>query len=359
VSIRIIRLKHRHEAAALTKCVYATYGLTFHRSYLYDPDRTLRLNQDGHLTSFLAMDGDVCVGHMALIRPYYEYSEAGTPVVGDRIREAGLSMVHPDYRTDGLQARLSAHTYKAAVSDGFEGLVARCVTHHTAAQRACLTHGGVATAMFLGGIPAWVRYGEEHDGGQPITTVGFFMPMAEGRETDVYLPRIDRDIYERIYDRLPGNRRFRSAEDAPDMGQATELRVHFDPQRQQGRIHVLRAGPDVEERVTRSFNWLMAGHIRHVTVLAPLDSPHTARAVPSWKGHGCVFGGVLPSMGTGDVLMLQGIRLSRIDPDAIRVADPLGTSIRERCVDDWYRVQHMAMPVMEGEPEIAMPSAVL
>ncbi len=359
MSMRIQRLTTRAEAEALARCVYHTYGLTFHRSYLYDPDRTLQLNQQGHLTSFIGMEDGQCMGHMALIRPYYEYSQAGTPVAGDRVREAGLSMVRPDCRASGLQARLAAHTYHAGRSAGHAGLLARCVTHHTAAQRACLAHGGLPTAMFLGGVPAWVRYGSEHDQRQPISTLGFYVPLNQGPESEVYLPRIDRDLYEMIYDRLGEPRIFKDAYAEPTMGRPTEVKVHFDPQKQQGRIHVLRAGPDVEDRVVDCFNWLMAGHIRHVTILAPLDSPHTARAISTWKAHGCVFGGVLPAMGTGDVVVLQGIRLSQIDPDAIRVADPLGTAIRERCVDDWYRVQDLALPVLDGEPEMVLPSAML
>ncbi len=104
---------------------------------------------------------------------------------------------------------------------------------------------------------------------------------------------------------------------------------------------------------------LFGRHIRHVTLLAPLDSPHTARAIASWKAHGCMFGGILPAMGRGDVVVMQGIRLSRIDPDFIRVADPLGTAIRERCVDDWYRVQDLVLPTMDGEPEMVLPTAML
>jgi GNAT superfamily N-acetyltransferase len=310
--------------------------------------------------SYLAMKGDKCIGHLALIRPYYEYSEAGTPVAGERVREVGLSMVRPDHRDSGIQGRLSAHAYHEARAAGFEGLVARCVTHHTIAQRACLAHGGVPTSMFLGGVPAWVRYGGEHDQRLPISTLGFYVPLREGKKTEVFLPRLDRDLFRQIYTRLDAPRHFREAKSSVEMGLPTELRVHFDPQKQQGRIHVLHSGPDVEERVVDCFNWLMAGHVRHVTLLAPLDSPHTAMAFPGWKAHGCMFGGIMPSMGTGDVVVLQGIRLSRIDPDSIRVADPLGTAIRERCVDDWYRVQDLALPVMgEDEPEMVIPSAML
>ncbi len=359
MSIRIIQLERREDAEALAKCVYATYGLTYHRSYLYDPDRTLALNVEGHLSSFLAMDGERCVGHMALIRPYYEYSEAGTPVAGERVREAGLSMVRPDYRDRGIQAQLNDHATKAAQAEDFEGLIIRCVTHHTKAQRSCMARGGLPTSMFLGGVPSWVRYSDEHDQRLPISTLGFYVSLSKGKKTDVYLPRIDRDLYQEIYERLGEPRNFRDAEEAPDMGFPTELKVHFDPRKQQGRIHVLRAGPDVEERVRDCFNWLMAGHVRHVTLLAPMDSPHTAQAIAAWKAYGFIFGGILPAMGTGDLVVMQGIRLSRIDPDAIRVADPLGTSIRERCIDDWYRVKDMAVPEMEEEPEIVYPSAML
>lgn len=351
MDIRLRPLENLQDAKALARCVYEVYGLTFHRSYLYEPERTLSLNQQGHLTSILAMDGDTCVGHVALIRPYYEYTEAGTPVAGDAVREIGLMMVQPRYREQQVQHKLTAAAMGwARQREDLEGLTSRCVTHHTASQRAARRVGAVPTAMFLGGVPFWVQY-ESHrgpDARQPISTLSYFATWRGLSRHTSYLPEIDRDLYEKIYARMEQPRDLRDPREGPELGPPSEVRVHFDPHKQQGRIHVLSAGPDIEEVVLQRYRWLMAGRIRHVTLMAPLSSPFTARAVAAWKGEGMLFGGILPALHThGDVLMLQGLRLMQVDERYIEVIDPVGAAIKERCIEDWTFARDLPEPKVD------------
>ena len=128
------------------------------------------------------------------------------------------------------------------------------------------------------------------------------------------------------------------------LGAATDVRVHFDPARQVGRIHVLRAGPDLAERVLERFKWLMGGQIRHVTVHSPMDTPLTADAAMAWKGHGMALAGILPGHAGGDVAVFQGVSEAHLDLDAVRVVDPVSALLRERVVQDWQRTRDLNQP---------------
>ncbi len=360
MDIRIERLENIDQARALARCVYDVYGLTFHRSYLYEPETTLRLNQRGHLTSFIAVQGERCVGHIAAVRPYYEYTIAGSPVASDAIREVGQAMVLPHLRGEGVRAQLTEALRRWAIGEGLRGLYTRCVTHHTLSQRAAKEGGGIPSALLLAGVPFWVRY--EADGGprssQPISTVSYYTVLRDGGEHDIWLPELDRDVYRAIYGRLEQPRTFRTEEEIPPVAVATKVRVHFDPAKHQGRIHVLRAGPDVAELVIQRYRWLMAGRIQHVLILAPLDNPFVAKAVTAWKGEGMIFGGVLPHLMGADAAVYQGVREVDLRPDAIQVIDPLSVKLRSRAIEDWRFSRDMERPPPDFRG-IAEPGSVL
>jgi len=359
MDIRITRLETLEHAQALARCVYDIYGLTFHRSYLYEPETTLTLNRRGHLASFLALEGDRCVGHLAAIRPYYEYTIAGTPVASDEVREMGLGMVLQHLRGEDIVGRLKSAVSDWAREQQLRGLYQRCVTHQTGGQRE-VREIGTPTALRLAGVPFWVRY--EADGGprgqQPISTISYYISLREDEPQQVWIPELDSDVFRMIYDRLDQPREILSQKDGPSVGGASNVRVHFDPAKHQGRIHVLRAGPDVAELVSQRFRWLMAGRIRHVMVIAPIDNPFVARAATAWKGEGMIFGGVMPNLMGADAVLYQGVREVDLRPNDIQVIDPLSVRIRNRAIEDWRFTRDMALAENEFDG-IAEPSAVL
>lgn len=342
MDLQIVRLETLVQARALAHCVYEVYGLTFHRAWLYEPETTLGLNRKGHVTSFLAMKGEVCVGHMAAIRPHYEYTIAGEKVAADDVREVGLSMSLEPRAAHRIFGLLGSALFEWAGREGVRGMFSRCVTFTTASQRAARPFA-VPTALMLGAIPFWVRYREHGVAHQrePISTVAYYGALRPSAPQEIYLPDMDLDLYEAIYDRIEEPRLLRTQREGIVVAPATDLRVHFDPSRHQGWIHVMRAGPDVERRVVERFRWLMGGQIRHVTLNAPLDNPFVARAVAAWKGEGMIFGGVLPNLRGVDVLVLQGLRQVDLRPEKIQLIDPLSARLRDRAVADWWAARDM------------------
>lgn len=327
LNLRVQLLENETQAEGLSRLVYERTGLTHHRAWLYKPDEVLAQNRAGNVRSFLAMVGPRCVGHVAAIAPHFDEAET---LVGKGNRVVGLDMVHPDVKSHGVRQQLLTALYGWATTQDLAGLLFRCPTDSVEVQRLARALGAVPTALLLGSVPR----GRE---GKPMSVLCSYLALQDSREQTVYVPRPDQDLYGQIYDELAEPRVFADSTTGRRLGAATDVRVHFDPSRQVGRIHVLRAGPDLGERVLERYEWLMGGRIRHVTVHSPLDSPFTADAATAWKGHGMGFAGMIPGHDRGDVAVFQGVSEAHLDLDRVRVVDPLSAALRERVIADWQR----------------------
>ena len=97
----ICRLDSLDQARSLVDCAYDVYGLTFHRSWLYEAEGLLEVNRRGDVTSLLAIEDGRVVGHLGLMRPSWDVLHEGAPISDPGLREVGLSIVHPDFRSRG------------------------------------------------------------------------------------------------------------------------------------------------------------------------------------------------------------------------------------------------------------------
>jgi len=337
--MKIRLLETAEQAAALARCVYRTHGLTHHRSWLYEPDRVLALNRAGHVQSFLAEVAGHCVGHVAAITPSFELQENGRPVRGERVRELGLIVVDPTMDASTVRARMVSVVYGWAMERGLEGLIVRCPTHRTDEQRLVRAMGAVPVAVHLASTPNPVGPFRGS-----LSAVSLYLPLNPSRPASVFLPRSDVDLYEAIYAQLGEMREF-ATEKPPVISALSTVRVEFDSVRQVGAVHVLRAGPDLKDRVLERVQWLLGGRIRHVSVSVPLASPFTPGAMAEWKGHGLCFSGVLPGYGSdGDVVVLQGLRDVDLQPAEMRLLDPLAKTLLSRSISDWEQSRDMSRP---------------
>lgn len=331
MNIKVRLLDTQEQALAVAQCVYAAHGLTYHRHWLYEPAQVLANNRKGNVTSFVAMVGDKCVAHAAALTPSWEIREDGRPIRGERVRELGLMVVRPGLDASAVRAQLVSVVYGWAMDAGLEGLLMRCPTDATAEQRLVRNMGAVPTAIHLGSVPTPLNRGHEN----PLTTVSYYLPLSPAQGTDVYLPRADLDLYHQVYDAL-GEARVFKAPTKPSLAAASRVRVEFDSARQRGAVHVVQAGPDIEDRVLERVRWLLGGRIRHVSVTVPLASPFVPDAVTAWKAHGLVFSGVLPGIASsGDALMLQGLRDVEIHPSELKLLDPLSRQLCDRAMQDF------------------------
>ena len=205
--MEVRRLATLDQAKSLVDCVYAVYGLTFHRPWLYDPEQLLALNRSGEIMSYVAIDEHRVIGHLAAIQPYFEVEPDGQAYTDPNFREVGLSIVQPEYRGQKIQAQLGIGMYADMVSQGVAGVMTKCVTNHLKSQHDALQMGGTPVALFLGSIPRWVVYGgEPGQQNQPISTINMYIPVCGPQERDLFLPKELDWIAERFIPFRPNGR---------------------------------------------------------------------------------------------------------------------------------------------------------
>lgn len=344
MDLRIEAVRDLEHARALSRLVYRVHGLTHHRRWLYQPAEVLALNRAGYVHSLLAWQGDECVGHIAGIRPYFERdaAAAGTeaPSADPVFREVGLGIVDPDGAGHGVLAQLATVLTGWAMEQGFQGLLARCALHEPTMQRLQLGLGATPIAMLLGSTPRAVGGDVE---GQSLSALVTWLPLAEPGSQRIVLPMTDRDLLTEVLEARGAPR-----EVIPDpgraMGAATRLQVHLDPARQVGRVHVVHAGPDVQGRVLDHARWMLGGRLRHLEVLVPLDNGNAARAMPAWRGHGMVLGGLMPDHCGRDMLVLQGLQDLDVRPESMVQLSPIGRTLEARVMRQWRGARELPRP---------------
>ena len=335
--MEVRRLATLDQAKSLVDCVYAVYGLTFHRPWLYEPKQLLDLNQSGEIMSYVAIDDHRVIGHLAAIQPYFEVEPDGQAYTDPSFREVGLSIVQPEYRGQKIQAQLGMGMYADMVSQGVAGVMTKCVTNHLKSQNDALQMGGTPVALFLGSIPRWVVYGgEPGQQNQPISTINMYIPVCGPQERDLYLPQQLDWISERFLS-VRAKRRVRRS--GPIDGE-TRIESRWQADRQHAQIHVLSAGPDLVERLEETVRWLVGGKMAHLTIFLPGDSPAVAAAGPVFQDLGMFAAGWIPGFyrGGGDALIYQVIAYQTLDPDRVLVAEP-GLPLKREVVADWQQVK--------------------
>lgn len=336
--MKITRLHDLDTARALADCYYATFGLTYHRALVYEPERLLELNRAGELTSFVAVDNGRVVGHLAAFRPFFDVEAAGPGdrLAGSRTREIGLGVVHPSVEAHNAQTRLLVAVHQWARDEGIAGLLSRCPTFRTTEQRAAFAAGGTPVALFLGGIPRWIN----HDpnlrplAGRPLSTIAFYMPVRIVESRPIALAPDLAFLWDTIRQaRVPRH----LPEGRSGLDTITGLSTSWDIDRRCGSVHVATVGEDLVERVVDGVEWLVDGGMEHVTVYLPAEDPRTAEAHGELTARGLFFAGWLPCWRPdgGDALLYQALTRTDLQPDDVQVYGAAAENLRLQVRARW------------------------
>lgn len=329
------------DAGLLGDLVYSTYGLTYHRGFIYEGERLLELNRSGAICSMIAVDRDSgrVVGHQATIRPWFEIADPLAPGTGAPVLEIGLSIVHPQWRGQGIQNMLALALLMHVPPRNAElaGVFMKCVTNTVASQRSARRFLGGATCLLLAGVPAWVVMDGDDGPRQPITTVLIHCPVGERRRSAVVVPGHHAAVLDAVYRAAGLARDLHPVSAAPGALGPSEIRTWFDPARRQGVVRLLRPGDDLVEAVAARVDWLVGGHIEHVTVLLPLACDAVAASVASLEDRGLFFGGVIPDLEGVDTLVMEHVDAPGLDPSGIEVVGDAGRCLRDYVLAGWRR----------------------
>ena len=330
------------DARRLGELVYSTYGLTYHRSFMYHPERLIELYAAGAVTSMIGVDRETgqVVGHQATIRPWFEMADPLPEGTGAAVLEVGLSIVHPDWRGKGVQNSLAVSVLMHVPPRNAElrGFSLKCVTTSLVSQKSAARFMGHPTCLFLAGVPAWVMFDGKSDGPkEPITTILYQCPWGEKPSATVAVPAHHEAFLAELFASTALPRELEPVREAPAAAGESVVRTWFDPARRHGVVRVARSGADLVERVAERVNWMVDGHIEHVTVLLPLTGPAVAAAVEPLEGAGLFLGGVIPDLEGIDTLVLERVTVRELDTSQIQVLSGEGQRLKDYVIDGWRR----------------------
>jgi len=325
--MKIQKLETLEHAKALTLAVYDTYGLTHPRTWMNDPHRILELNRRGDVTSFIAMEEHRVLGHLAALRPHYELCLNGGPVCDPGTLEVGLSIVHEDAQEMGLEQQLAAAVFSWAHRAGCTGIVLKCSTQHTAAQRVAEVMGGVPTALWLGAIPRSVESGVQASLG-PVSTMAHYVRIHGDGVRPVHVMPEERWMKSTL-DKA-GVERIDAVGGEVEEGK-TELIVDYCSRSLRAHVIVHAPGADLLERLAETTVWLMGGHMEHISFAMPADSPRVRETLPQLREFGLFPAGVLPCWlrGRRDAVVMQAVATPVLDASTVRLRSGMADDVRE------------------------------
>ncbi len=333
-------LSELDDAKRLQDLVYTSYGLTYHRSFMYEPERLFELNQRGQIRSVLAKNeqGDV-VAHMATIRPWFESIPKDIAERAPTAVEVGLSIVHPEHRGRRLQTAigLACLMNEQDSNPQLKNMFAKCLTVHTHSQRSARGMLGRASALLLGSVPSWVAH-ESGERPTPMTTVVMQSPCTT-EERQMFVPEARVALVRDLVDSSVLARSVVGVKpNAASLGGETRCSRWFEPSRRRGIVHVWRAGEHTVQEVLSSTKWLVKGHMEHVTVLLPIDEPGVAAVVPALEEAGLFFGGFLPDIEGRDCLVMEYLSWDELELSNMTLLGDETEQLRSAVVAEWKRV---------------------
>lgn len=310
-----IRTVQDEEIPAVSRLLYANYGLSYGHPDFYRPDWFSEQVEQGRVLSTVAVHEGEIVGHHALLLQ-------GEETAG----ETGVAVVHPAYRGLGIFGRLFARTVERAQALGLDAIFGRAVTVHPYSQRAERDRGYRETALLLGAVPAKMSMrglGEpETQVARRSATLVTYHPLGATGPRAVTLP-----------DRYAGPLRAAYARlslEVEAAGQATGgdalITSHDDPGRATGVVLVRHWGPGAGRTLVHHIREMNRRHEDVVFVdldLHALDGAALDEALDVLHDRGFFLAGLMPFGPDGhDRLRLQRIQAENVELEHIVLDSP-------------------------------------
>jgi len=310
-----IRPVQDDEIPAVSRLLYANYGLSYGHPDFYRPDWFSDQVARGRVLSTVAVHEGEIVGHHALL--LQEEETAG---------ETGVAVVHPAYRGLGIFGRLFAHTVQRAESLGLDAVFGRAVTVHPYSQRAERDRGYRETALLLGAVPARMSMrglGEaETQVARRSATLVTYHPLGATGARAVTLPGRYADALRAAYARLD----LEVGPAAPARDGEARITAHDDPGRATGIVLVRRWGAGADRVLVHHIREMNRRHEDVVYVdldLHALDGDALAEALDVLHDRGFFLAGLMPFGPDGhDRLRLQRIQAENVELEHIVLASP-------------------------------------
>jgi anti-sigma regulatory factor (Ser/Thr protein kinase) len=306
------------DAIGVSQCLYRAYGYSYPDDYMYYPKRIINMNDSLELTSVVAVDeAKSVVGHCALV-----HHDRGS------VAELDHAVVAPANRKGGLLKRMTAFLEEEALSMKLNGIYVQAVTSHTFSQRVIEQLGYRECAIFLGLLPASIRFKKIKEGSlsQRESCAVYYKKVGAPLESTAYAPERHREILQEIYQNLGMGARF--LDGCLPEGQGA-LQASYHSSLGFGEIRVIRAGTESRTEIKRGLlDLIEIAGAETIYLDLPLAQAGTPELCAAAEAEGFFFSGLGPGFAAdGDVLTLQYLK-GKFDILQVQMASTFGQRLR-------------------------------
>jgi anti-sigma regulatory factor (Ser/Thr protein kinase) len=304
------------DAIGVSQVLYRAYGYSYPDDYMYYPKRIINMNETGELTSVVALDeARSVVGHVSLV-----HHDRGS------VAELDHAVVAPANRKGGLLKRMTAILEEEAFSKSLQGIYVEAVTSHTFTQRVIEKFGYRECALFLGLLPASIRFKKISDSlSQRESCAVYYKTVGAPLGSRIYAPERHFEILRQIYLNLGIGVQF--LDDSEPEGQGT-LKVSYHSSLGFGEIKVLKVGGESRTEIKRGLlDLIEIVGAETVYLDLPLAQAGTPELCTAAEAEGFFFSGLGPRFAAdGDVLTLQYLE-GEFDTSQVQMASPFGQKL--------------------------------
>jgi serine/threonine-protein kinase RsbW len=321
-----IRRLEPGDLPGLVQCLTRCYGDTYLHKAFYDPEQLRSLLGRELLHSAIAVDteGEV-VAHLGVLLERR----------GSRTADMILGIVDPRHRGRKLLLQAGIALAPRMLELGLVGLYLYATTAHAISQKLCLAAGSVEAGMLLGFIPEATssRQIRSCSAASRLPSILLYEPIGTAPARTVHVPKHYRRIVSDIYSRIGLERNvIEGRADLPRRPSAQ--RIVVDEPRSLVRFVVESVGRDLPDQLMERLRDPGLDSKDVVQLDLGLSDPGTPAAVEALRSLGFFFGGVLPELREGDVIRLQAVKESTVDPAAVALASATGRELLDFVLAD-------------------------
>ena len=292
-----IHLFRPEDAPGIGGLFHAVYGDKYPIKRFYSPQGLFAALDKGESYSVIARkeNGEI-IGHMGLFRssPY--------PL----LYECGAGLVLPEYRKEGLNLKMLAHTYeRLAPALGIEEVWGEAVCNHHHMQKAVLHHRHVETGLEVDLMPA-ETYAKEKSSTGRVASVAVFRTYVS-RPHAVYLPAMYEDVLRFLYSGLDDSRTLNISRTRAPSELSSNASIQVFEFAKVARIAVTAIGEDFESFLSNLETETIPDDTVVIQVWVNLGCQWAGHAVGVLRKRGYFLGGILPRWFDDDGLLMQKI----------------------------------------------------
>lgn len=290
------RLLKPEEAYFISQLAYYAYHVSYMYDYIYYPEIIRKLNQDGKMTSVVAVNkaNEDIIGHVAAI----EEVLSGLP-------EMAVAFVNPQYRGGGCLQSISDYLIDLLKKQQTEGVMVHAVTTHPYSQKAAYKLNFRETAILISRVFPLLMVEIKEDDKPRESMLYMFLRLQTAEHKTVYAPAHHADMLTRIFENT-GQTVTIITENRPIEKQNTlaEISVTGD---NHGCSHIFlkRYGHNTTSLIEKTLKSLCINKVETIYLYLPLDCPDTITYCGEFESMQFFFGGIFHHKDNQDFLLLQ------------------------------------------------------